>query len=35
LRRNEEIPWPADPGKPIIDGHDKTLLTACLSQISQ
>jgi serine/threonine protein kinase len=35
LRRNEEIPWPAGPGKPIIGGHDETLLMACLSQIGQ
>jgi serine/threonine protein kinase len=35
LRRNEEIPWPAGPGEPIIDGHDKTLLMACLSQIGR
>ena len=35
LRQNEEIPWPDDAGKPIYDGHDKTLLMACLSQIGQ
>jgi serine/threonine protein kinase len=35
LRRNETIPWPDEPGKPIINGHDETLLMACLSQKSQ
>jgi serine/threonine protein kinase len=35
LRRNETIPWPDGPGKPIINGHDETLLMACLSQKSQ
>lgn len=30
-RRNESLPWPAQPSEPILTGHDQTLLMACLT----
>jgi hypothetical protein len=35
FRRNENIPWPAEAGEPIVIGHDRQLLESCLERINK